>query len=300
MKVSKFEFVLHTLNSFFLPEFKGSTFRGRFGHTLKQTICVMRGQRCESCPLQITCPYIYLFQTRSQRQEDTVRPFVLEPPLTRKRFYLKNEVIYLNLILVEKAIEYLPYFVYCFQRMGQEGIGRERGKYYLEEVRAFDVNGKKQSIFCGDQRELSNEFPRIELDHFRAHFLPQITLHFLTPTAIKENGKILQQLPFPALIKAILRRYHRLRYNHGDGQRETFEIDWEAAAQIGVVYQDLTRQYFRRYSNRQGRPVPVEGFVGKVVFRGNLTPFYPWLKIGEYLHVGKGATFGLGWYRVLE
>ncbi|NOX36042.1 MAG: CRISPR system precrRNA processing endoribonuclease RAMP protein Cas6 [Calditrichaeota bacterium] len=207
--------------------------------------------------------------------------------------------MYLNLILIGKAIDYLPYFVYCFQRMGKEGIGRDAGKFSLEEVRAVSADGKKQRVFHIGDQVLVHHVPRIELDAFRAQLLPQATLQFLTPTCIKQNGKVVEQLTFSVLLKAILRRYHRLRFNHDDGQREDFSIDWEAAERIAVVHQEIEFQRFRRYSNRQGRPVPMEGFVGKVIFRGNLTPFYPWLKIGEYLHIGKGATFGMGWYRVV-
>jgi CRISPR/Cas system endoribonuclease Cas6 (RAMP superfamily) len=36
------------------------------------------------------------------------------------------------------------------------------------------------------------------------------------------------------------------------------------------------------------------GFIGDMVVQGNLTPFMELLAYSEVLHVGKGATFGLG------
>ena len=35
-----------------------------------------------------------------------------------------------------------------------------------------------------------------------------------------------------------------------------------------------------------------------VEFEGELGPFMPLLRLGEYLHVGKATAFGQGWYRI--
>lgn len=38
------------------------------------------------------------------------------------------------------------------------------------------------------------------------------------------------------------------------------------------------------------------GFTGTLAFKGDITPFTPWLKIGEIIHIGKNTSFGFGKY----
>jgi CRISPR-associated endoribonuclease Cas6 len=299
MQLARFEFSLFTENSYGLPDFKGPTFRGKFGHVLKRTICVMRHRNCERCELRSGCAFPYLFETENERGESVPRPFVLEPPLTRRRFFLKDHPLHLNMVLFGKAIDYLPYFVYCFERMGKEGIGQDRGRYRLESVAAADTMGNKTKIYERESQQLQNHFARFSLENFSQQLLPQVTLTFLTPTTITAGGKPVLELSFEVLLKNILRRYRSLNYFHGDGQKQDYPVNWEATRAIEIVHQDLQVERFKRYSNRQQRPVPLAGFTGNITYRGEIGPFLPWLKTGEYLHIGKGAVFGLGWFRVM-
>ena len=50
---------------------------------------------------------------------------------------------------------------------------------------------------------------------------------------------------------------------------------------------------------RQGQELPQGGVLGRWVWTGTVAPLLPWLLLGQWLHVGKGATAGLGGYRVL-
>jgi len=36
------------------------------------------------------------------------------------------------------------------------------------------------------------------------------------------------------------------------------------------------------------------GYVGSILFEGNLTLFLNFIRAGEILHIGKGAVFGMG------
>ena len=71
----------------------------------------------------------------------------------------------------------------------------------------------------------------------------------------------------------------------------------EASLQVGVDYH-LTRDRLLRYSNRQNQSMDLQGLVGDIFLHGDLTPFAMLLALGEQIHVGKSATFGLGQYRL--
>ena len=42
------------------------------------------------------------------------------------------------------------------------------------------------------------------------------------------------------------------------------------------------------------------GFIGLVTFQGNFKEFLPFVNLGEYFHVGKGTSFGLGKYVIMK
>jgi len=47
-----------------------------------------------------------------------------------------------NLLLIGRAIDYLPYFIYTFEELGKVGIGKGRGKYSLTYVSPLKIFGE--------------------------------------------------------------------------------------------------------------------------------------------------------------
>ncbi|HSW35040.1 MAG TPA: hypothetical protein VLH18_00365, partial [Candidatus Limnocylindrales bacterium] len=138
-----------------LPPYKGATFRGGFGTAFRRVACALREQECLRCLLREQCPYAYIFETSPpvgsqalSKYESIPRPFVLEPPPETKTEYAPGEKLCFNLLLIGRAIQYLPYFIVVFREMEQIGLGRSRRPFILEEVMALGLEQAAQ-IYLG-------------------------------------------------------------------------------------------------------------------------------------------------------
>ncbi|MBI5639738.1 MAG: hypothetical protein HZA17_04860 [Nitrospirae bacterium] len=119
-----------------LPAYKGSTFRGGFGNAFKKIVCALKKNACTDCLLKEKCVYSYIFETpppsdtkMMTKYTNAPHPFIINPPLEKKRAYKPEEDIRFGLTLIGKAVDYLSYFVYTFDELGKIGIGKDRGKY---------------------------------------------------------------------------------------------------------------------------------------------------------------------------
>jgi hypothetical protein len=129
----------------------------------------------------------------------------------------------------------------------------------------------------------------------------RITLRFLTPTMLKADGLQARRPVFGPLAKRLRDRINALSYFYcGEGLEIDFKVFGTDADKIDTVG-DATRWVdSARYSRRRQVNHDLSGFVGDVTFEGDLARFLPYLKLGEYLHVGKNAVFGNGWYQIVE
>jgi CRISPR/Cas system endoribonuclease Cas6 (RAMP superfamily) len=101
--------------------------------------------------------------------------------------------------------------------------------------------------------------------------------------------------------RALQRRLSLLRRSHGAGRSE---VDYAGAIRraeaVRMERWDAREVEWERFSRRQGRRVPMRGFVGTARYAGDLAPFVPALRLGTWVGVGDNCTFGQGWYEVLE
>jgi hypothetical protein len=85
-KFAQFQFILKAIDCINLPVYKGSTFRGGFGHAFKKVVCVNREKVCDSCLLKGKCIYSYVFETplpsntlKMRKYPFATHPFIITP-----------------------------------------------------------------------------------------------------------------------------------------------------------------------------------------------------------------------------
>jgi hypothetical protein len=297
MDIAEFVFQIVAKEELNLPAYKGSAFRGLFGHSLRKVVCVTQMIDCRDCMLRDNCAYAYIFETANSRDEHVAHPFVLEPPLTEAWLFPPRDTLQVKLILIGKAIDYLPYLIYTFREMGKRGIGAQRGKFWLKQVVAGSPEGLL--IYEHEKQQIHDGFARRNLMLIGDEPAKRLKLHLLTSTALKSDGLIADHLNFMQILKAVIRRLKALSYYHNGRMDSFFNVDWDAAKEIRTVHSDLQWYNWERYSNRQKTKIAFDGLIGSLEFEGDLTPFTRLLRMGEVVHIGRGTVYGMGMYRMV-
>ncbi len=315
-----------------LPPYKGSTLRGGFGRVFRRIACSMRQDECRGCLLKSNCPYAYIFETAPppgaealSNYENIPRPFVLEPPLENKTVYRPGETLTFGLLLIGRAIDYLPYFIVVLRELGETGIGKGRKKYRLKEISAVNpIQEERATVYREEESLLRNVDLLVRgrdiadlvnifgsgssavdshpggpvLDAVDAP--KQLAVDFLTMTRIKYEDNFTGKIEFHMLIRSLLRRLSSLAYfHHGEELALDFTGLIEHANEVKLIEDQMHWVDWERYSSRQDGKVKMGGVVGRAAYEGDLTEFVPLLRLGELVHVGKGAVFGMGKYKII-
>jgi len=306
LDIAKYSFLLKTKEDLVLPAYKGSTLRGGFGVVFRQICCVnKRVNDCSSCLLKEKCVYVYIFETSPSKASDKLknlteipRPFVIEPPLETKTVYNKDETLEFNLILIGRAIDYLPYFIFTFRELGKTGIGKGRKKFELFKV----YNFSKEKVYDEKDEVIRNIDSRINFGKILKSFLSladNLSLSFLTPTRIKFKDDLVVKPEFHIILRFLLHRLSALSYFHCGKELEiNYNLLISQAENVRIKSENLTWIDWERYSSRQDTRMKLGGFVGTITYEGDFKEFLPLLLIGQYTHIGKNCTFGLGKYGI--
>jgi CRISPR-associated endoribonuclease Cas6 len=227
---------------------------------------------------------------------------------TRHRQQLKpGDELAFGLVLIGRAIGYLPYVVYTVSEMARRGLGFARARFELREVKRINSAGTPAELYDGSSPRLAADSPPETLGDLisvrltRLKLQDSLRLHFITPTRIRVAGNLQFALNFDLLARNLLRRVFILSAVHG---REPLQFDFHAlaadASQVITQVEDLNWWDLERYSNRQKTKIKIGGFTGEMAFAGpQLSQFLPLVVAGEMLHVGAGTSFGLGRYEIV-
>jgi hypothetical protein len=268
-----------------------------------------------------------------QRFSQVPNPYVIEPPaLGSRRFVLAGETVSFHIVLIGRALTQLPLIAYAFQRAFEHGIGKLRAKGRIEDIAIERSNGPPFTDLRSDpphpnplpsgerepaesgagsqgDDELAESIWDAEHSRIRPHeetlTVPRfpntsvITLKITTPLRLQSQGHPVapENLRPRTLFTALLRRASLLFELHaGMPPVGADAARLAAAAERLTDERNLQWKDWTRFSSRQKHAMTLGGVIGEWRLTGDLRELLPWFWLGQWLHVGKETTMGMGMY----
>jgi len=292
-----------------LPAHAGALLRGVFGAALRQGACSTGLPRCGECPLLRSCAYPALFETPpqptqfAQRFSQMPNPYVIEPPPGLARVRPGERLVFHMVLVGEATQQQLPLVVGAWQRALAAGLGQARVPARLVAVESVDAQGLAQPAFDLAARRTLAALPLLDLGAIAragTQMAGGVLLQFDSPLRLQHESQPLRppQLRPRAFVSHLLRRINLMLDLHLGIRPAPFDVHalLALADQLADDRSQLHWQDLRRYSASQGRELPQGGVMGRWAWQGPVVPLLPWLLLGQWLHVGKAATAGLGGY----
>ena len=335
LRIGLFRFTIIPVQPLEVPAInKGNMLRGGFGHAFRRLCCIPQCTDARTCPLADSCPYKAVFEPspppgadRLSKNQDIPRPFVFRAPQSLQTRYEKGKRFEFGLVLIGRALEFLPYFVLSFRELATEGLGLNRAQCTLEQVEQIGTcatgngngNGKAELIYSADDQVFRSSQSLGADDWIKARLrdfsgvsgnasTQRLTVHFLTPTLLRADGEVIRRPEFHHVFKRVRDRINALSTFFGNGP---VDVDFRAlgkqAERVRTVSSKIEWAERFRTSSKTHQRHELSGFVGKCIYKfppdesaiSNIE-FLEWLALGELLHVGKHTAWGNGRFELGE
>ncbi len=317
LPIARYRFSARALDAVQLPHYAGSLLRGQFGAALRHLACMTRQPSCTDCPLRSTCPYTRIFEAAAPEQHQLQRfsaipnAYVVEPPPpalnsmahANDRWLPAGQKLVFHMVLIGYALEQLPLVIVAWQRALERGLTKSRSRLELEQVQWQDSEGQLIPVWTATKAHIQPHAASLHIPP-----LPTATqalqLHIHTPLRLQHQGHALppSKLTPRTLISHLARRAALMLEFHANQTHWGTQVPAAVALAEQVGDERQLRWFdWTRYSSRQQQEMALGGVVGQWHLHTNaeiLDQLWPWLWLGQWLHVGKNASFGLGGYRL--
>ena len=277
-----------------LPTYAGSTLRGAFGQALRK-ISGMKSFEDNKGDLS---PYAQIFapsipkHKHSQKFSQVPSAYIIEPPQWGAREYNVGEILSFDIVLFGNLLDKLAIIIFAFQQAFQYKVAQGKGN--LIHVYQQDNQLQWQHIWKnGILKPISNEV--IIPDNLSSSF----NLHLQTPLRLQQNGKPLRvnTINVTRFLLTLAKRISLL----SEFYQEPLNLDFAQLKQEISEVKDikfLEWQDWYRYSSRQQQKMALGGVIGEWQLSNLSQNWQKLIYLGQWLHCGKNATFGLGKYKI--
>lgn len=283
-----------------LPPFAGSMLRGALGHALLR-FSPLPHRDHKPCLLYGSCPYCTLFVTppipghHLKKLSQLPHPYVIEPP-PGARTLDAGEQFAFSLVLFGRAVPLWQTVLRALASALHAGLTADHVRCRLRGAWHGDTQAQ---LWPGTHQPDLLALPAPLPLHRSA------TLRFDTPLRLRRSGRPVRdprELDARTLLVALARRYQLMLDAWAPGQAPQLDFQRLVASAEAIRLQagdDLRWFDWGRYSQRQRREMQLGGLLGSLQLHGDLMRFSRLLHLGQWLHVGRNTTFGMGGYRLI-
>ncbi len=306
--LAAYRFDLQCEQGGWLPPWPGSALRGAFGIELRNLACMTGASDCNGCLLRHSCLYSSVFEsprvpTRIPGNgREGPNPYVMTGQYQEGGQHIRTGQSWsFTMVVMGPALRHLPLLVLCWKNALSRGLTNRDLRFSLTAVTCLDtLDGNPQTVWNkekGDKVEQHQAGVRIP----PAPQAPSLALSLQTPTRILRQRELQKpdNFEFANWLAALIRRYAAVAECHLELPESQWPLSELAGYAAGInCAHDLHWRNWERYSNRQQQKMALGGLMGTFRLQGDWQPLWPLLYLGQWLHVGKNATFGLGGYRI--
>ena len=256
-------------------------------------------ENCVKCSVAADCPYDQIFSQAMGTNSSAVKrfqkpplPFAFELPILTPDTNEGSE-LEIGLTLIGRAVNNVLHFKKAVESMiGKMGT-QQSGFARVVKMESVDYLGNRMVITREGCKDALDRLYVLSMDGLEKTAVladDSVTITFDTPLRIIRDGRPIRELSFPPLAMSLLRRISALAYYY-------------CFMELDLDYKWLSRQSQEICISSSGFSWTewdkgMSGIIGSGTFTGSMVEFHPFLLLGEILHVGKGASYGLGHYRL--
>lgn len=311
LQVGRYRLRFRALTSIHLPDYAGSMLRGAFGHALMLLSGLEKEDIKARNSAYLYSPYAAVFEPVVNNGvgllasiKEVAVPYVIEAPAHGSQSYQVGEILEFDMVLFGQALSHLSVIILAWRRALLHGLGREKNqKAELVEVLHCNPDNRSElaTIYSEERPILQPHNTQISIPEFTG--AQNVHLKFNTALRLQVNGKIagLDELSPALLLRNIVRRVSfilQLQQPETPLNLEVEQLNLLADSVGGD--KDLHLKRWTRRSNRQQHIMELNGWVGHWLLQGVSAELLPFVWLGQYLHVGKNTSFGLGGYEISQ
>jgi hypothetical protein len=262
----------------------------RFSDACRLQCCHRPDNKCGICSAKDTCAWKIVFGQNLtpdllalKRYQKPSLPFAFTFPALSDLDVHTTE-INCGLVVMGQAIPFLEMLLSGFRELL---LPLESD---ILQVSSRDVQGNKYPLrersdarYCENLVVLSGS----HLLEDQVWVEPCLQIRLLSPLRLIDDGHLLDVFDFSRFAGSLLRRVSSLAYYYGGCE---FTCDYKGLSHQAesVVCTD------NHFVSSAAKNRKLSGLTGYGSFKGDFRGLFPFLNAGRYVHVGKGAAYGLG------